>query len=128
MLRVSCAGAGRQVGGPGNVSLPASVEVLKRLWACTVDQATSELFHSEFKTDLDLERLPSSKFDTNNLVMAFGPEAHRAGCGGAPPGQTSLLLTTVRQEQMAMACGLVLKRPNATNPGKAWVRQQSEAR
>lgn len=34
--------------------------------------ATSEQFHSEFKTDLDLERLPSGKFDTNTLVMALG--------------------------------------------------------
>lgn len=29
---------------------------------------THEQFHSEFKTDLDLERLPSGKFDTNYLV------------------------------------------------------------
>ena len=28
-------------------------------------------FHSEFKTDLDLERLPSGKFDTNALVCAL---------------------------------------------------------
>ncbi len=32
--------------------------------------ATSEQFHSEFKTDLDIERLPSGKFSTNDLVMA----------------------------------------------------------
>ena len=44
--------------------------------------ATSEQFHSEFKTDLDLERLPSGKFATNALVMALGglclqyPAAH----------------------------------------------------
>ncbi|OOY93750.1 transposase [Solemya velum gill symbiont] len=36
------------------------------------DHATSEQFHSEFKTDLDLERLPSGKFDTNDLVMCLG--------------------------------------------------------
>lgn len=34
------------------------------------DHATSEQFHSEFKTDLDIERLPSGKFDTNDLVLA----------------------------------------------------------
>ena len=34
--------------------------------------ATSEQFHSEFKTDLDLDRLPSGKFATNALVMALG--------------------------------------------------------
>ena len=36
------------------------------------DHATSEQFHSEFKTDLDLERLPSGTFATNALVMALG--------------------------------------------------------
>jgi len=35
------------------------------------DHGTSEQFHSEFKSDLDLERLPSSKFQTNQLVMAI---------------------------------------------------------
>lgn len=38
--------------------------------------ATSEQFHSEFKTDLDLERLPSGKFATNGLVMALGAFAY----------------------------------------------------
>jgi len=32
---------------------------------------TSEQFHSEFKTDLDLERLPSGKFATNALVFSM---------------------------------------------------------
>jgi len=32
------------------------------------DHGTHEQFHSEFKTDLDLERLPSGRFDTNYLV------------------------------------------------------------
>ena len=29
----------------------------------------SEQYHSEIKTDMDVERLPSSKFDTNELVL-----------------------------------------------------------
>jgi len=29
----------------------------------------SEQFHSELKTDMDLERLPSGKFETNELVL-----------------------------------------------------------
>ena len=37
---------------------------------------TSEQFHSEFKTDLGLERLPSGKFATNALVMALGAFAY----------------------------------------------------
>jgi hypothetical protein len=39
-----------------------------RLYA---EHATSEQFHSEFKTDLDIERLPSGKFATNDLVLAM---------------------------------------------------------
>ena len=35
------------------------------------DHATSEQFHSEFKTDLDIERLPSGKFTTNDLIMTL---------------------------------------------------------
>jgi hypothetical protein len=34
------------------------------------DHGTSEQFHSEFKTDLDIERLPSGKFAINALVLA----------------------------------------------------------
>ena len=33
---------------------------------------TSEQFHSEIKTELDLERLPSGKFATNNLALHLG--------------------------------------------------------
>ena len=40
------------------------------------DHGTREQFHSEFKTDLDLERLPSGKFATNALVMAMGVFAY----------------------------------------------------
>lgn len=36
------------------------------------DHATSEQFHSELKTDLNLERLPSGKFATNDLVLCAG--------------------------------------------------------
>jgi Transposase DDE domain group 1 len=48
-------------------SLPAtlSAQAITLLYA---DHGTHEQFHSEFKTDLDLTRLPSGKFDTNYLV------------------------------------------------------------
>ena len=39
------------------------------------DHATHEQFHSEFKTDMDLERLPSGKFDTNFLVCTLAAVA-----------------------------------------------------
>lgn len=40
------------------------------------DHGTSEQFHSEFKSELDLERLPSGKFNTNALVFALGGIAY----------------------------------------------------
>jgi hypothetical protein len=40
------------------------------------DHGTSEQFHSELKTDLDLERLPAGKFDTNELVLQAGVFAY----------------------------------------------------
>ena len=40
-------------------SLPVSDKKIVQLYA---DHGTSEQFHSEFKTDLDVERLPSGKF------------------------------------------------------------------
>jgi len=44
--------------------------------ALYADHATSEQFHSEFKTDLDIERLPSGKFATNALVLACAQLAY----------------------------------------------------
>lgn len=40
------------------------------------DHATSEQFNSELKTDLNLERLPSGKFATNDLVLCTGLVAY----------------------------------------------------
>ena len=40
------------------------------------DHGTHEQFHSEFKTDLDLERLPSGKFDTNDAILRLGMLAY----------------------------------------------------
>jgi hypothetical protein len=82
------------------------------------DHATSEQFHSEFKTDLDLERLPSGKFDTNDLVLAFAVLGYnilrwmgqRALLGPDAPVRHKAKrrrLKTVMQELMYMACRLV---------------------
>lgn len=70
----------RTIDKKGQVLLIPDIEV--EGWWTTLDitdqaiielykqHATSEQFHSEFKTDLDVERLPSGKFDTNDLVLA----------------------------------------------------------
>lgn len=79
--------------------------------------ATHEQFHSEFKTDLDLERLPSGKFDTNVLVLSLAAVAYNIL---RLIGQQSLLrrdapvrhaakrrrLKTVMQEMMRVAVKL----------------------
>lgn len=54
-------------------SLSISEDEVIQLYA---DHGTSEQFHSEFKTDLDIERLPSSKFATNELVLAVSMLAY----------------------------------------------------
>jgi hypothetical protein len=49
-------------------TLPAQQFSDQDIIALYADHGTHEQFHSEFKTDLDLTRLPSGKFDTNYLV------------------------------------------------------------
>jgi hypothetical protein len=49
-------------------SLDAGQFPADKIIALYADHGTHEQFHSEFKTDLDLERLPSGKFDTNYLL------------------------------------------------------------
>ncbi len=49
-------------------SLPQAQFNAMDIIALYADHGTHEQFHSEFKTDLDLTRLPSGKFDTNYLV------------------------------------------------------------
>jgi hypothetical protein len=49
-------------------SLDLPIEQIVRLYQ---GHGTHEQFHSEFKTDLDLQRLPSGKFATNDLVLSL---------------------------------------------------------
>ena len=81
------------------------------------EHATSEQFHSEFKTDLDIERLPSGKFATNALVLAGAMLAYnilrwigQTGLLGpdAPPRAPAKRrrLRTVMQELMYVAARL----------------------
>ncbi len=40
------------------------------------NHAVCEQYHSEIKTDMDIERLPSGKFDTNALILKLGMLAY----------------------------------------------------
>lgn len=55
------------------VSLDLEPEETIRLYH---DHGTSEQFHSELKTDMDLERLPSSHFASNSLILTLGMLAY----------------------------------------------------
>lgn len=82
------------------------------------NHALSEQFHSEFKTDLDLERLPSGKFATNAAIMALGAFAYnilrfigQLGLLGEKspvrhPGKRRRLKTVI-QELMYLAARLI---------------------
>ena len=54
-----------------SLELPAAQVI-----ALYADHATAEQFHSELKTDLDIERLPSGKFATNALLLALAGLAY----------------------------------------------------
>lgn len=48
----------------------------EKIIALYEDHGTSEQFHSELKTDMDLERLPSEKFEVNSLIMTCAALAY----------------------------------------------------
>ncbi len=96
-------------------SLFREEEEIIRLYA---DHGTSEQFHSEFKTDLDIERLPSGKFATNALVLGCAQLAYNIlrwiGHNGllgsdAPPRHKAKRrrIRTVMQELMYLAARLI---------------------
>jgi hypothetical protein len=86
--------------------------------ALYADHGTSEQYHSELKTDLDIERLPSGKFATNALILACAVLAYNIlrwiGQNGllgpdAPPRHRAKRrrIRTVMQELMYLAARLI---------------------
>jgi len=84
------------------------------------DHGTSEQFHSEFKTDMDMERFPSGKFATNALVLTLGMLAFNIlraiGHETLNSGQLirkhpvkRIRIRKVLQDIMYMACKLMIK-------------------
>ena len=55
-------------------NLPARINV-GRVFGLYAGHGTHEQFHSEFKSGMDLERLPSGKFNTNSLVCQLAAVA-----------------------------------------------------
>jgi hypothetical protein len=81
------------------------------------DHGTSEKYHSEFKSDMDIERLPSGKFATSALVLACAVLAYNilrwtrqnGLLGSDAPRVTARRrrLRTVMQELMYLAARLI---------------------
>lgn len=82
------------------------------------DHATHEQFHSEFKTDMDLERLPSGKFDTNylvcqlaalamNLLRLIGQSTLNESDGPVRHAAKRRRVKTVMQEMMFKAARMI---------------------
>jgi hypothetical protein len=81
-------------------------------------RGTSEQFHAEIKSDMDMERLPSGKFATNALILTLGGLAYNIlraiGQLGLVSGETPVRhpakrrrIKTVMQELMYLAARLV---------------------
>ncbi len=98
----------RTVEADGQALLMPNVEV-ETYWTSLSDDpgtvvklyqahGTSEQFHSELKTDLDLERLPSGKFQTNELVLLLGMVTYN-------------LLRLIGQESLREADAPIRKQP-----------------
>lgn len=58
-----------------DTTLPQAIDP-QTVIALYADHATHEQFHVEIKTELDLERLPSGKFATNDLILTLGAMAY----------------------------------------------------
>lgn len=96
-------------------SLALSAEKVIALYE---DHGTSEQFHSELKTDMDLERLPAENFEVNSLIMSCAALAYNilrfigqlGLLGEKTPVRHSAKrrrLKTVMQELMYLAARLV---------------------
>lgn len=102
-------------------SLPCSPKDVIALYH---DHGTSEQFHSEIKSDMDLERLPSGNFATNAVILLVGMMAYNLlricgqaslqdAEGGAEPRPAyrreakRRRLRTVIQDLMYLACRVI---------------------
>jgi hypothetical protein len=96
-------------------SLDADAEKVIQLYHA---HGSSEQFHSELKTDLDLERLPSGKFQTNELVLLLGMVAYNVlrmiGQKGLQGNDAPLRerpfrrrIRSVMQDMIYLACRMV---------------------
>lgn len=94
-------------------------------------RGTSEQFHSEIKTDLDLERLPSGTFATNQQILLLGmlayntlriisQEALRDDASVAPAAQAPLRKRVQRRRVRSIMDDLVRLAARVIHTGRRW--------
>jgi hypothetical protein len=118
--------AERTIDRKGNTLLMPVTEVTAWITSLKLDEATiislykdhgtSEQFHSELKSELDLERLPSGKFATNAVILELGALAYNVlrlmgqlgldGCAQRPPTKRRRIRTVI-QELLYVAARVV---------------------
>lgn len=92
---------------------------------------TAEQFHSELKTDMDLERLPSGKFATNALVLWLGMMAYNLLrlCGQSalredrhlpPPSRAPIRRQASRRRLRSVILDLMYQAARLTRHGRRW--------
>ena len=100
-------------------SLPETHEE-KKVIRFYEDHGTSEQYHSEFKTDMDMERFPSGKFSTNSLIItlgllafnilrSIGQNALSSGMLKRKREVVRIRIRKVLQDIMYMACHYMIK-------------------
>jgi Transposase DDE domain group 1 len=141
----------RTIDRHGQYLLMPAIE-LEGWWTSLTDEATTvielykhhalhEQYHSEFKTDLDLERLPSGKFDTNDALLQLAAFAYNCLRLVGQLGLTGEIapirhpakrrrIRTVLQEIMYRAAKVVsharrLVLPSSTVRGQNWAISDS---
>lgn len=127
-LRIAYKVTKRDIDARGQLLLMPDIQV-ETWWTSLDDEAetivalyrahgTSEQFHSEIKSDMDMERLPSGKFAANALVLRLGLLAYNIlrliGQAGLDTGMTPVRkkvfrrrLRSVIQDLVYMACRVV---------------------
>ena len=94
-------------------------------------RGTSEQFHSEIKTDLDLERLPSGTFATNQQILLLGmlayntlriisQEALRDDASIGPASQAPLRKRVQRRRVRSIMDDLVRLAARVIHTGRRW--------
>jgi hypothetical protein len=87
-------------------NLPYAAETVIGLYR---DHGTSEQYHSELKHDMDIERLPSGKFNVNELYLMIGMNAFNVLRFIGQSAKAIKMALPVRSRSLRMRLGKVIQ-------------------